>query len=297
MQPVNQELIMKQIVVISGKGGTGKTSITASLAKLSDKNTVIADCDVEAANLHVLLNPDFNESEDFYSGHTAFIDKNKCSECGKCKEVCKFKAIENYTIKKIHCEGCGYCVVTCAENAVSLQSTYRGKVYISNTRLNKWLVHTVMEIGSQNSGKLVAYVKETAKKIALKNKSEYVLIDGSPGIGCPVIASLSGADLALIVTEPSISGKSDMVRIHLLIKKMNVRTAIIVNKSDVNKKISAEILNYARENNITVIENIPYNNVFNEAQVKRRSVTEFANNEICTKIKNSWTKIINLVNN
>ena len=238
---------MKQIAIISGKGGTGKTSLTASFAEISNENTVIADCDVEASNLHLLLYPDFCESEDFYSGHNAFIDKNKCSQCDKCIEACRFKAIDNYNVNEIHCEGCGYCAIVCPEHAVSMQRAYRGKVHISNTRLNKWMVHTEMEIGAQNSGKLVAYVKDTAKKIAQKYNSKYILIDGSPGIGCPVIASLSGVDLALIVTEPSISGKNDMIRIHMLIKKLNINTGIIVNKSDLNKKIFTEIEDYAKK--------------------------------------------------
>jgi MinD superfamily P-loop ATPase len=287
---------MKEIVLISGKGGTGKTSITASLAKISGNRTVIADCDVDASNLHLLLNPDYSQSEDFFSGYLAFIDKNKCTMCNKCKDVCRFKAIDNYSINELRCEGCGYCEIVCPENAIELKKAYRGKIYISGTRIDKVLVHAEMEIGAQNSGKLVASIKSAAKKIAVDNNAEYILIDGSPGIGCPVIASLTGADLAIIVTEPSVSGKNDMIRIHKLINKMPVKAAVIVNKSDINKKINAEIRSYSADNNIAVLEDIPFSNLFHEALAEKKTVVELKENAIASKINNSWIKINNLLN-
>ncbi len=287
---------MKEIVLISGKGGTGKTSITASLAKICNSRAVVADCDVDASNLHLLLNPDYAQSEDFFSGYLAFIDKNKCTRCDKCKDVCRFKAIDNYCINELRCEGCGYCEIVCPENAIQLKKAYRGKIYISGTRMDKVLVHAEMEIGAQNSGKLVASIKSTAKKIAADNNAEFILIDGSPGIGCPVIASLTGADLAIIVTEPSVSGKNDMIRIHKLIKKLPVKAAVIVNKSDINKKILAEIKSYSADNNIAVLEDIPFSNLFHEALVEKKAVVELKENAIADKINNSWTKINNLVN-
>ena len=152
------------LTVASGKGGTGKTSLTASLARISS-NTVIADCDVDASNLHLLLDPEYLRSEKFYSGSHAFIDKDKCMKCDKCVDVCRFDAIDNYCVSEIFCEGCGYCEIVCTEKAISLHKAYRGKIHISNTRLDKLMVHTEMEIGAQNSGKLVAYVKSTAKGI------------------------------------------------------------------------------------------------------------------------------------
>jgi len=287
---------MKEIVLISGKGGTGKTSITASLAKISGNRTVIADCDVDASNLHLLLNPDYSQSEDFFSGYLAFIDKNKCTRCDKCKDVCRFKAIDNYFINELRCEGCGYCEIVCPENAIELKKAYRGKIYISGTRMDKVLVHAEMETGAQNSGKLVASIRSAAKKIAADNNAEYILIDGSPGIGCPVIASLTGADLAIIVTEPSVSGKNDMIRIHKLINKMPVKAAVIVNKSDINKKILAEIKSYSADNNIAILEDIPFSNLFHEALAEKKAVVELKENAIADKINNSWIKINNLIN-
>jgi len=287
---------MKEIVIISGKGGTGKTSLTASLAMICQKRAVIADCDVDASNLHLLMNPDYSQPEDFFSGYSAHIDINKCAKCDKCKDICRFKAIDNYFINKLRCEGCGYCVIVCPDNAIELQQAYRGKIYISDTRMNKSLVHAEMEIGAQNSGKLVASLKSTAKKIAEDKNAEYIIIDGSPGIGCPVIASLTGADLAIIVTEPSVSGKNDMIRIHKLIEKMSVKAAVIINKSDINKKIRGEIKKYSEENNIQLLEDIPHSNLFQEALVSRKAVVELKDNAISEKINKSWIKIINLLN-
>ena len=287
---------MKQIVIISGKGGTGKTSITAALAKLSG-NCVVADCDVDASNLHLLLQPVSLKSEKFYSGNHAVIDADKCTKCDKCIDACKFNAIKDYYVNEIFCEGCGYCVLVCPENAIILNKAYRGKVHISNTRLDKILVHAEMETGAQNSGKLVAHVKSTAKNIAEDENHDYILIDGSPGIGCPVIASLSGADMAVIVTEPTTSAKSDLQRLYLLIKKFDIKTAIIINKADINKKIFAEIEKFSKKNNIAIIGNIPYSTLFHKSLAEQKIVTELQNKEIEEKIQASWTKIINLLNN
>jgi MinD superfamily P-loop ATPase len=287
---------MKQIVIISGKGGTGKTSITASLAKLC-RNSVIADCDVDASNLHMLLEPVCCRTEKFYSGYHAFIDKDRCAKCDKCIDSCRFNAIDNYHVSEIFCEGCGYCKIVCPENAIELKKAYRGVIHISNTRLNMPLVHTEMEIGAQNSGKLVAYVKSTAQKIADEKKLEYILVDGSPGIGCPVIASLIGADIAVIVTEPTSTAKSDMVRLHKLINSFDTNTAIIINKSDINKKVTAEIVKYSKANNITVLGYIPHSTLFHKALAENKIVTEFNDKEIEESINIVWANIINLLNN
>jgi MinD superfamily P-loop ATPase len=287
---------MKEIVLISGKGGTGKTSIAASFAKLCDSGAVIADCDVDASNMHLIMNPDYSWSADFSSGYLGVIDKDKCSECDKCMDICRFKAIENYSIDELKCEGCGYCSIICPENAIQMIKASRGKIYVSDTRMKKILVHAEMKIGAQNSGKLVASVRSKAKEIATENKAEYIIIDGAPGIGCPVIASLTGADLAIILTEPSISGINDMIRIHKLINKLSVKAAVIINKSDINKKINTEIKRYSRNNNISVLEDIPFSNMFHEALAMKKAVVELGKNSISDKIFNSWTRITNLIN-
>ncbi|MBU4487400.1 MAG: ATP-binding protein, partial [Candidatus Delongbacteria bacterium] len=208
---------MKEIVIISGKGGTGKTSITASFAYLSGKNTVLADCDVDASDFHLLLKPETIVEEDFFSSYIAVIDYDKCRTCGKCFEVCRFKAVsfehDRFVIDSINCEGCGYCSNVCLPEAINLEIQNDGKLFVSKTRLGKTLFHAELDPGAENSGKLVAKVKNNAKKYARENNIDIVLVDGSPGIGCPVISSLSGANFVVLVTEPTISGMHDLGRV------------------------------------------------------------------------------------
>ncbi len=193
---------MKEIVIISGKGGTGKTVITASIAALA-KNKVMADCDVDAADMHLLLKPDFAKSEDFYSGYTAKINQDECIQCGKCAEVCRFDAIpvvrEKYIVDPIACEGCGYCARVCPTNAIINKSLNVGKWYISNIKTGSIMVHARLGIGADNSGKLVAKVKSEAKQLAKENNKNFIIVDGSPGIGCPVVSSLSGRIVLLLI--------------------------------------------------------------------------------------------------
>ncbi|MCK4716880.1 MAG: ATP-binding protein, partial [Candidatus Marinimicrobia bacterium] len=208
---------MKEIVVISGKGGTGKTSITASFAYLGGKEIVVADCDVDAADLHLLMLPDFAKSEEFYSGVIAKIDQDVCTNCGKCAEVCRFDAIPvidgQYVVQPLDCEGCGYCARVCPVDAITMESQNVGDWYISTTKVGSSMVHARLGIGAENSGKLVAKVKNEAKIIAKEQDEKYVLVDGSPGIGCPVVSSLSGANFVVLVTEPTVSGIHDLKRV------------------------------------------------------------------------------------
>jgi MinD superfamily P-loop ATPase len=192
---------MKEIVVLSGKGGTGKTSIVGSFAAIA-QNKVMADCDVDAADLYLLLQPKVLEEREFWSGQTAFIDSEKCTECGLCEEVCRFGAITDYAVDPISCEGCGFCYQVCPTEAITMRENMAGYWFISDTRYGP-LSHARLGIAQENSGKLVAQVRQNAKSIAKKEKLEYIITDGPPGIGCPVISSLSGANLALIVTEIS----------------------------------------------------------------------------------------------
>jgi len=283
---------MKELVVISGKGGTGKTSLTSAFAQLEGKKAVVADCDVDAANLHIISEADFGLSEDFYSGFLAFIDKEKCSECGKCIEVCHFDAISDDSIvDPISCEGCGYCSLVCPEEAIAMEESFTGKLFQSKTRFNNTLIHARLAIGGENSGKLVSAVKNRAREIAKEQECEMTIIDGSPGIGCTVIASLSGASLALIVSEPSISGYNDMVRLHGLITKFGIQSAILINKSDLNDTYYKETVSFAEKNGIPIVGEVPYDLSFTEALAKGETIIEFSHSEISDALKRIWIKI------
>ncbi len=286
---------MKEIVIISGKGGTGKTSFTASFALLAKDTAIIADCDVDAADMHILLQPDFNLQEDFYSGYTASIDQDKCTQCGKCYKVCRFDAIKkqqnNYSINDLDCEGCGYCARVCPENAIALTDALAGKLFISKTRFNNTMVHAALAIAADNSGKLVTRVKKEAHTLAVKNNKELVLIDGTPGIGCPVTASLTGADFAVIVTEPTLSGIHDLERVHHLCKQMHINTGIIINKADLNPDITKKIKNYCKKHDITLIREFDYNEDFTAALTNKKSIIE-EKKAIKKQVEAAWHKIL-----
>ena len=209
---------MKEIVVISGKGGTGKTSITASLAYLGGKDLIVADCDVDAADMHLLMAPDFGQSEDFYSGELASIDPDACVQCGKCRGICRFDAISvidnHYIVDSLGCEGCGYCARICPVEAITNLKPAVGEVFVSQIRTGSTMVHARLNIGADNSGKLVAKVKKDAKILAESQKKTAVLVDGSPGLGCPVVSSLSGASFVVLVTESTVSGIHDLKRVY-----------------------------------------------------------------------------------
>ncbi|GAI55778.1 unnamed protein product, partial [marine sediment metagenome] len=192
---------MKEVVVLSGKGGTGKTSIVGSFAALAESK-VLADCDVDAADLHLLLNPSIKEENEFWSGEVAVIDDEKCTQCGLCQDVCRFDAINDFKVDPISCEGCGFCYHICPDEAITMRENLSGQWFISDTKYGP-LVHARLGIAQENSGKLVAVVRQRAKQIADKHDFDYIISDGPPGIGCPVISSLSGANVALLVTEPT----------------------------------------------------------------------------------------------
>jgi len=289
---------MKEIVVISGKGGTGKTSITASFAFLAKEDIVVADCDVDAADMHLLLQPDYEKSEDFHSGVLAEIDQEKCIKCGKCAEVCRFDAIpkinSQYIVNPLNCEGCGYCYHICPTDAILMKEQNVGKCYTSNTRMNNKMVHARLNIGAENSGKLVAKVKNEAKKLAEKYQKNFVLVDGSPGIGCPVISSLSGADLVVFVTEPTISAFHDLRRVYELVEQFKIQTVCIVNKSDLNEKISNEIQDFMRTNKISLLSSLPYDDSFTKAMIEGKTITEF-NDDIKKLLEKSWSEIKQII--
>ena len=281
---------MKQIVIISGKGGTGKTVLTGALAALA-QNKVMADCDVDAADLHLLLSPDIKAQYEFKSGKTAKIDKNLCKQCGKCISICRFDAISNnYVIDPIDCEGCGFCSFVCPQNAITMEENFSGHWFISDTRFGP-MVHAKLGIAEENSGKLVALVRKQAKELADKNGCDWVIVDGAPGIGCPVIASLSGIDCALVVTEPTLSGLHDAKRVIEVAGYFSVPVKLIINKYDLNLDMSGKIEKYCSDNNIDILGKISFDKSVVKAMVEGKTIMEYqdclAKNEIIT----IWEKL------
>ena len=264
---------MKQIAVISGKGGTGKTSLVASLAALAKGRAVIADCDVDAPDLHLILRPEITEKRVFLGIKRAVIDPSKCTLCGSCEEHCRFGAVCASAIDPLLCEGCGVCKLVCPAEAVSMVDRLSGYAYISQTRFGP-LVHADLFPGEEASGKLVAMIREMAREIAASRKLELVLIDGSPGIGCPVIASLAGVDLALVVTEPTISGEHDLERILGVTEHFQTKAAVCINKYDLNPEAALHIEALCLERSVMVAGRLPYHPSVVEAMVLGRSVVE-----------------------
>ncbi len=287
---------MKEIVVISGKGGTGKTSLTASFSVLGGNDLITADCDVDAADMHLLLEPDFDHETDFYSGQLATVDANKCIGCGECDKICRFDAFEKvddkYQVVELNCEGCGYCSHICPVEAITMADNLVGQWYNSKIKTDACMVHAKLGIGAENSGKLVAKVKEEAKKLAEKTDKSYILVDGSPGIGCPVVSSLSGADLVVMVAEPSLSGIHDIKRVILLVKKFKIPAAAIINKANINPQQTNELIAFLSENDIQHIGNIPYNENFTKAMTEGKTIVEYDDGELTEEIKDYWKKIL-----
>jgi len=291
---------VKEIVVISGKGGTGKTSIVASFAALT-KNAVLADCDVDAADLHLVLEPKVKQTSDFSGGKQASIVTEKCTGCGKCKELCKFNAInfdgpandtvgKTFTVDPISCEGCKVCVEFCPVDAIEFNDSINGQWFISDTRFGP-MVHAKLGIAEENSGKLVSLIRKEAKKIAEEKKKDLIIIDGSPGIGCPVIASIAGADIVLIVTEPTLSGKHDLERVTQLAANFKIPTLVCINKADINAEISDEIEKDAQNQGIKVAGRVRYTEAFTKAQIMKCSVVEYTGGAVSEDIKALWRNV------
>ncbi len=291
---------MKEIVIISGKGGTGKTSVTSSFAVLAGEKAIIADCDVDAADMHILMKPDFSETEDFYSGELAVINQETCTQCGICADVCRFDAIPviegKYIVDELSCEGCGYCARVCPAGAITNVDLKVGQWFVSNVKTKTFMVHAKLGIGADNSGKLVTQVKNEAKRLAKEHNKDYILIDGSPGVGCPVVSSLSGAHLVVLVTEPTVSALHDLKRVYQLVKKFQIKATCIINKWDINKKISDEIKEYLKKEEILHIADLPYEESFTKAMVEGKSVVEIGDSKVAEILKNSWEKIQQIVN-
>lgn len=281
---------MKQIIIISGKGGTGKTVLTASFAALA-KNKVMADCDVDAADLHLLLKPEIKERHEFKSGKTAKIDKKLCTQCGECITVCRFNAVsENFIVDPVSCEGCAICSLICPVEAIKMEENLSGEWFVSSTKYGP-MVHAKLGIAEENSGKLVTLVRQKAKEIAEGENKDYVIVDGPPGIGCPVIASLANIDLALIVTEPTLSGIHDMERIADVAKHFSVPTKVVINKYDINLKNTQEIRKICQDRNVEVLGELPFSEDVIRSLVKGVPIVEFCNGQIAKDIVALWEKV------
>ena len=283
---------MKELVVISGKGGTGKTSIMAAFASLA-KNKVLCDADVDAADLHLLMDPEIKKRYDFQGGGIAVIDPDKCTQCGLCRELCRWEAIsEAFEVDPIECEGCGVCVDFCPEQAIDFPLNTCGQWFISDTRFGP-MVHARLGIAEENSGKLVTLIRQEAKKLAEKYKLDLILTDGPPGVGCPVIASIGGATGLLIVTEPTVSGLHDMERVAQLADHFKVPGMVCVNKFDLNTDQTQAIEKLAKEKNITVLGRIPFDPVFTKSMVQGKTIFEYNTESIVGQaVKQIWKKII-----
>ena len=297
---------VKEIVVISGKGGTGKTSLVAAFAALA-RDAVLADCDVDAADLHLIVAPEVRQAQDFSGGKVARVIADKCVGCGRCAELCRFEAVafdglandvvaKTYRIDPIACEGCGVCTRFCPANAIALETAINGKWFISETRLGP-MVHARLTPGEENSGKLVTLIRREAKRIAEERAMHLVIVDGSPGVGCPVIASVTDADFALVVTEPTLSGRHDLERVLELTAHFQVPTAVCINKFDINPKISESIEQSAACRRVPVLGTIPYDTAVTTAQLAAQSVVENGNGPLRQRIEALWHAVLESAGN
>lgn len=289
---------MKQIAVISGKGGTGKSSISAAFATMNGK-VVLADCDVDAANLFLLFNPVVEDEQAFVSGYKAIIDYSVCNSCGRCMDFCRFGAIstadDKVIIDEISCDGCFLCSRICSENAIKMVANDRSRLFTGSFRNGK-MVYGRLAPGEENSGKLVNLVRERSKQICNENELTHIIIDGPPGIGCPVISSITGTDLIIIVTEPTQSGLSDMGRAADVVAKFGLRPYVIINKSDLNLEMTEKIKDFCGENDVEVTGTLPFNSKMVESMVNGKTIIEYdPENPVSKELKKIWNKFLNIL--
>jgi MinD superfamily P-loop ATPase len=282
---------MKQLTVLSGKGGTGKTTLTASFAVLA-KNAVVADCDVDAPDLHLLLHPEVIKQQEFTGSKIAVIDRKKCLDWGMCRERCRFNAITaDLEVDPIACEGCGVCTVVCPSNAVTLTDRNSGYAYLSKKKYG-FMSHALLNPSEGNSGKLVTLVRQNAKILAEQENSDLIIIDGPPGIGCPVIASVTGVDAGLVVTEPTMSGIHDLKRALQLLEHFSVTPLVCVNMCDINMKNTEKIMHFCEENGIEIAGRVPFSPKVTEAMVNGKTIIAYASESIVAhEIKRVWQEV------
>ncbi len=295
-----RERPVKELVVLSGKGGTGKTSLVASFAALAE-NAVLADCDVDAADLHLVAAPRIERRAFFTGGKQAAIDPSLCAGCGRCEDLCRFHAIQAMApgdqvwaatrrVDPLACEGCGVCAWFCPAQAIQMNPAVNGEWFVSATRFGP-MVHARLGAAEENSGKLVSLVRTTAKEIASERGSALVLIDGSPGVGCPVIASVTGASLALIVTEPTPSGLHDMERVAALVAHFRIPAAVCVNKWDLNEAMTGLIEENALRRGLSLAGRVRYDRLATQAQIAEKTIVEYAGDGLAAEIRALWQKL------
>ncbi len=289
---------MKELVVISGKGGTGKTSVAACFAVLA-RDPVMADCDVDAADLHLILKPNIIHREVFSGGYRADIRTEDCTGCGTCLKLCRFDAVirdrGGFRIDAISCDGCGVCHHFCPEKAIDFSPAVNGQWFVSETRVGP-LVHARLGIAQENSGKLVTLIRNQARQLAWEKLRPLVIIDGSPGIGCPVIASLTGADLVLAVTEPTMSGRHDLQRVVDLANHFGVPLAVCINKWDLNPEMTRHIENEARKQGLPIAGRIRYDRAVTEAQIRQQALVEYTSAGAAEDTRQVWQTVAELLN-
>ena len=284
---------MKQIVIVSGKGGTGKTSITSAFASIA-QNKILVDCDVDAADLFLITQPTILESHEYEGGKIAVLDPEVCTNCGICEELCRFDAISlvdgQTTISEFSCDGCKLCEIACPVDAIKMVENMDSRWFESETRFGP-MIHAKLGIGEDNSGKLVTKIRDIANKKAKDQEIETVLIDGPPGIGCPVISTLTGVDVALMVTEPTLSGMHDLNRLIELAKGFKLKSYVLINKYDLNPNISDEIEALCLKEELEVLAKVPFNRDFVDAMVNQKTVVEYApESELSKMLTEVWNR-------
>lgn len=280
---------IREVVVLSGKGGTGKTSLVGALAALAPEK-VLCDADVDAADLHLLLRPTVRERHDFYAGHKAAIDPERCIQCGDCLDLCRFGAIsESLEINPLRCEGCGVCWYLCPARAVDFPDNLCGEWYISETRFGP-LVHARLGIAEENSGKLVSLVRREARQLAEAQGLPWIITDGPPGIGCPVIASLGNASAVLVVTEPSVAGRHDLERVAALAEHFGLPVSVLVNKADLHWESAHAIAEFCAERSYVFLGFLPFDADFTRAQVEGKTIMEYNNKKLQAILCEVWEK-------
>ena len=286
---------MKEITVLSGKGGTGKTTLVASFAALARK-VVVTDCDVDAPNLHLLLRPKILHTQKFKGSKIAVINTRECTMCGLCEVSCRFNAIRNFTVDSILCEGCKVCSYVCPVGAIEFEERIAGYAFISDSKYGP-MSHALLNPGQENSGKLVTLVRQNAKRIAEKEGCDFILNDGSPGIGCPVIASIGGVDLGLIVVEPTLSGIHDMERALELLNHFQIQPLICVNKYNINVDNTRRIVAFCKSKGVEVAGKIPFDSLVTKAMVAGKPIVEYSPKSLVSKdIVELWTQILEHLN-